>query len=37
VGRRTHVPGVVANWLMRPGIEGAARLLFAIDLGALAP
>jgi pimeloyl-ACP methyl ester carboxylesterase len=37
VGRRTRLPGWMAAWLMRPGIENAARLLFAMDLAALAP
>ena len=37
VGRRTHVPGFLAGSLMRPGIEAAARVLFGLDLAALAP
>jgi pimeloyl-ACP methyl ester carboxylesterase len=37
VGRRTHVPGTFAGSFLRPGIEGTARVLFGIDLGALAP
>lgn len=37
VGRRTHVPGFIADWLMRPGIEVAARLLYGLDLAAVAP
>ena len=37
VERRTRVPGFIAASLLRPGIEGAARLLYGLDLAALAP
>lgn len=37
VGRRTLVPGFIAHWLMRPGIETAARMLYGLDVAGLAP
>ncbi len=37
VERRTRVPGFLAGSLMRPGIEVAARILYGLDLAALAP
>lgn len=37
VARRTHVPGTIADWVMRPGIETAAWMLYGLDLAAVAP
>ena len=37
VARRTPVPSVFAGAIMRPGIEGVARLFYGLDLAALAP
>lgn len=37
VGHRTFVPGVIARWILRPGIQAAARMLHDLDLAVLAP